>query len=180
LAAVHSETDKEWIKKKNQIIKEFSTYKVYDDYLAELIREIDFEGLHNSETMHQFIDKYREDIKLNPLKKLKIQAYEAVYNKNEGSIGHYYRNLYRIIRMIQEEGFDECEEKNEKEKKKYRGILRAQLSSFELMMIFYNISYSEKGKKFRSYLKNTNFFDDHLIQSEFIWANDKDELKLIN
>ncbi|PGW74546.1 putative phage abortive infection protein [Bacillus thuringiensis] len=33
-----------------------------------------------------------------------------------------------------------------RKKRKYRGILRAQLSSFELLVLFYNISYPEKGK----------------------------------
>lgn len=43
-------------------------------------------------------------------------------------------------------------------------------------MLFYNVVYSEKGEKFKSIIKGTNFFDDHLIESKFLWANDKVEL----
>ncbi|MEM5664342.1 putative phage abortive infection protein [Bacillus toyonensis] len=83
----------------------------------------------------------------NPLTELKHEAYETLYKKHENVIGHYYRNLYRIVKLIQNNVFDsESHERDNEEKRKYRGILRAQLSSFELLMIFYNISYSEKGK----------------------------------
>ncbi|MEM5591914.1 putative phage abortive infection protein [Niallia circulans] len=51
------------------------------------------------------------------------------------------------MKIIQETVFDDSSiENNEKEKKKYRGILRAQLSSFELLMLFYNVVYSDKGE----------------------------------
>ncbi|KJF45771.1 putative phage abortive infection protein, partial [Bacillus altitudinis] len=96
--------------------------------------------------------------------------------EHEEQIGHYYRHLYRIIKFIQDEHFSNNFIENEKEKKKYRGILRAQLSSMELLMLFYNVVYSEKGEKFKDILKGTNFFDDHLIESNFLWVNDKEEL----
>ncbi|MEH7328788.1 putative phage abortive infection protein, partial [Priestia megaterium] len=90
----------------------------------------------------------------------------------------YYRNLYRIVKLIQEIDFDsENSKANELEKRKYRGILRAQLSSIELLMLFYNVNYSKKGEKFKALLENTNFFDDHLVEKEFIWKNDKEQLK---
>ncbi|WP_408894665.1 putative phage abortive infection protein [Paenibacillus taichungensis] len=177
---IYNDTDEEWLKEKERTINEFQENIENDDRLSRLINRIDFEGMVRSNLQHIILDTYRENIFDNPLKNLKVQAYEAVYNKNENLIGHYYRNLYRIIRLIQDEEFDVIEDKNEKEKKKYRGILRAQLSSYELMMLFYNVTYSRKSEKFRTYLKNTNFFDDHLIQSDFLWGNDKEELELIN
>ncbi|MEK4110708.1 putative membrane protein [Paenibacillus sp. DS2363] len=181
LTSIYKDTDSYWINMKEQAMEEFyANMKEDPEYALKLLDEVDFEGLLNAKIDHYFLDLYNKNTKTEPLKDLKIQSYEVVYNANENLIGHYYRNLYRIIRLIQDETFDLDEEKNEKEKKKYRGILRAQLSSFELMMIFYNVAYSKKGEKFKTYLINTNFFDDHLIQSDFIWANDKDELALIN
>ncbi|PKG24401.1 hypothetical protein CWS01_07265 [Niallia nealsonii] len=47
-------------------------------------------------------------------------------------MGHYYRNLTRIIKLIDESIF------NDKEKEVYLGILRDQLSSDGLMLLFYN------------------------------------------
>ena len=78
------------------------------------------------------------------------------------------------------EKFYEDHIKNLAEKSKYRGILRAQLSAIELLMLFYNISYSSKGEKFRSLLMEKNFFDNHLVIEDFIWRNDFEELKKLN
>ncbi len=57
------------------------------------------------------------------------------------------------------------------------GILRAQLSSYELLMLFYNICYSDKGEKFKFLLESTNFFDNHLVEDDFIWENDIEQLE---
>ncbi len=127
-----------------------------------------------------FMNQLREATLIEPLFQLKKTVYENVYKEKEEQIGHYYRNLYRIVKFIQDEHFSNNSKENEKEKKKYRGILRAQLSSMELLMLFYNIVYSEKGQKFKAILKGTNFFDDHLIESKFLWANDKEELAALN
>lgn len=72
---------------------------------------------------------------------LKIRGiYKFWYEKNEHYIGHYYRNLYHLFKMIDKSILDQ----NEKEK--YADIVRAQLSSAELLLLFYNaISFSEKN-----------------------------------
>lgn len=128
----------------------------------------------SNEVINNFLDGY----KINPGHELKMYVYEKVYEEAENVVGHYYRNLYRIVKFIQESDLDiDNLEVNEIEKRKYYGILRAQLSSFELMMLFYNVNYSTKGEKFKTLLQNTNFFDDHLVEKDFIWTNDKEELK---
>jgi len=100
--------------------------------------------------------------------------YTKFYIEYEYLFGHYYRNLYRIVKFINESKLI-----NNDLKKEYRGILRAQLSSYELMMLFYNVSYSEKGKKFKEQLTNCNFFDNHLLTNKFIWNDDCEVLELI-
>lgn len=130
----------------------------------------------NDEWTIDFMKQLRKETLIEPLFQLKKLVYENIYKEKEEQIGHYYRNLYRIMKFIQDEHFSNNFKENEKEKKKYRGILRAQLSSMELLMLFYNVVYSEKGQKFKAILKGTNFFDDHLIESKFLWANDKEEL----
>lgn len=144
----------------------------YHDYTIN-IEEI-YSNLKNE--WATYLKKTREETLIKPLYSLKKTAYENIYKEHEEQIGHYYRNLYRIMKFIQDEHFSNNSKDNEKEKKKYRGILRAQLSSMELLMLFYNVVYSEKGQKFKAILKGTNFFDDHLIESKFLWANDKEEL----
>ena len=59
-----------------------------------------------------------------------IGAYGRFYESNEHEVGHYFRNFYRILKFV-----DESEVVNKEE---YSGILRAQLSSFELALLFYN------------------------------------------
>jgi len=132
------------------------------------------------EAKHNFFERLIFEFEKEPLYDYKINTFERIYNNYENSIGHYYRNLYRIVRMIQDHIFSEDEEINLNEKKQYRGILRAQLSSSELLLIFYNVVYSKKGKRFKELLLNTNFFDDHLIIEDFIWNNDNKELEKLN
>ncbi|WP_084245202.1 putative phage abortive infection protein [Planomicrobium okeanokoites] len=181
--ALERGTDKKW----NEI-KEFYIHKFEKDLSTNsvnyrgLLSQFNFVhyikyakkfGLKNDPVIQEFNKNYF----LEPLKTLKIQTYEKMYKENESIIGHYYRNLYRIVKLIHDQDFEEKPLENEAEKQKYRGILRAQLSSMELQMLFYNVTYSIKGEKFKNILKGTNFFDDHLAPEKFIWPNDIDELK---
>lgn len=74
--------------------------------------------------------------------------------KSTSKFGHYFRNLYHIVKFIDE---DEIEDKN-----KYIGILRAQLSNYEQAFLFYNCLTS-KGSGFKplvekfSLLENMNY-----------------------
>jgi uncharacterized membrane protein len=47
-------------------------------------------------------------------------------------VGHYFRNLYQIIKFIDDSELDDCD------KEKYARILRAQLSSDEIGVLFFN------------------------------------------
>lgn len=127
--------------------------------------------------MTDYREMMRKRVK-EPTENLIKYNYSRFYSKEENSIGHYYRNLYRIVKLIQEYEFSIDSSINQLEKKNYRGILRAQLSSYELLMLFYNISYSEKGKKFQKMLLQSDFFEDHIVFDKLIWkSNDDIELK---
>ncbi|MGN7403415.1 putative phage abortive infection protein [Cytobacillus praedii] len=100
-------------------------------------------------------------------------VYEKFYSKHQNIIGHYYRNMYRIVKLI-------IDNKLQKEDEKfYLGVFRAQLSSFELVMLFYNISYSEAGVKFKRLLRGKNFFQKHIPSELFINSIDMTILKEI-
>ena len=61
------------------------------------------------------------------------------YSQYDSNFGHYFRNLYRIIKFIDEYDFkfkDAVEDYNFKYK--YTSIVRSQLSDYELYWIFYN------------------------------------------
>lgn len=66
-------------------------------------------------------------------------VYENFYNSNSAYLGHYFRNLYRIVKLIDDSKVDD--------KKTYSGIVRAQLSRDELRLLFYN-GFSFRGDKF--------------------------------
>lgn len=151
-------------------------YKTRNLHHCYNITNVEFFENIEDEWVVNFMKQSREETFLNPLPFMKKSTYEKIYTQKEEQIGHYYRNLYRIVRFIEDEQFSNNSKENEKEKKKYIGILRAQLSSMELLMLFYNVVYSKKGEKFKEILKGTNFFDDHLIESKFLWSNDKEEL----
>lgn len=59
-----------------------------------------------------------------------IAPYEVAL---KGTLDHYYRYLYRILKFI-----DETELVDEEQKYRYASMFRAQLSEFELVLIYYN------------------------------------------
>ena len=66
------------------------------------------------------------------------ENYLRFYHGKQHEIGHYFRNLYNIIKFVHE-----SESPN---KKLYTNIVRAQLSSYELFFLFYNCL-SQMGKE---------------------------------
>lgn len=64
--------------------------------------------------------------------------------KNMWFLDHYFRHLYRIFKYI-----DDADDKliNSKKKYEYASIVRATLSQYELIMLFYNGFYHQKFKK---------------------------------
>lgn len=89
------------------------------------------------------------------VKEVLLFNYERIYKLHVRMLGHYLRNLYRIVKFIHESSL------SKEEKKNYIGILRAQLTIDELLIIFYN-ALSTRGKNFKEIIVEYNFFDDHL------------------
>ncbi|OEH86240.1 hypothetical protein BHU72_11940 [Desulfuribacillus stibiiarsenatis] len=59
-------------------------------------------------------------------------AYKEFYDKRQPHISHYFRVLYRTIKIVDDADFLTHEDKNN-----YIGILKDQLSSDELVLLFY-------------------------------------------
>lgn len=70
--------------------------------------------------------------------------YNAFYQEWQGSIGHYFRSLYNIIKFI-----DHSDLEN---KKFYTNLARAQLSIYELLFLFYNCEFGMGKDKFKPLL----------------------------
>ena len=56
--------------------------------------------------------------------------YETMYGSHEWLLGHYFRQLYHIIKFVNDSQIED--------KRRYCKFVRAQLSSFELSLLFYN------------------------------------------
>jgi hypothetical protein len=93
-----------------------------------------------------------------------LESYDIFFEKNQNNLGHYFRNLYHIIKFIDNAEIEK--------KKTYTNFVRAQLSSHELTLIFYNCLSDYGLEKFKpliekyALLKNINkgliFNEEHL------------------
>lgn len=94
-----------------------------------------------------------------------LEKYMEFFKDNVSDLGHYFRNLYHIIKFI-----DESKINN---KKRYTNFVRAQLSAGELALLFFNCLTELGNEKFKpliekySLLKNMDYSliynEEHLI-----------------
>ncbi len=86
------------------------------------------------------------------------EIYLIHYAKAQTDFGHYFRNLYRMIKIVDETDFfydikKVSEDEIFKIKYKYTSIIRAQISDYELLWLFYNCL-SENGiEKFKIFIE---------------------------
>ncbi|MBI5805383.1 putative phage abortive infection protein [candidate division TA06 bacterium] len=67
-----------------------------------------------------------------------IHAYEKFYDNNQPFVAHYFTNLYIMLKYIDNAEFIGSEDQVYKEKKYYTNIIRAQLSTYELLLLGYH------------------------------------------
>jgi hypothetical protein len=86
-------------------------------------------------------DKKKKDIKSH-IEELELinDSYLNYYELHQSDLGHYFRNLYHIVKFIKN---TDIENKNT-----YIGLVRAQLSNDELVMLFYNCISDYGSEKF--------------------------------
>ena len=90
--------------------------------------------------------------------------YMSFYIENRTKLGAYYRTLYRIYDLIDNSGIEE------KSKKNYLKIMRAQLTESELFFLRYN-ALSYHGHKFIKYINKYNILK-HLPAFELLEFKD--------
>lgn len=86
------------------------------------------------------------------------EHYKSVYQSMQTDFGHYFRNLYRIIKFVDENKFIENEEENFKIQYQYTSMVRAQLSDYELLWLFYNCLNANGKEKFKPYIEKFCLF----------------------
>lgn len=82
------------------------------------------------------------------------------FNKYQESLGHYLRTLYNIFMFL-----DNCT-LSKKMKDLYAKIIHAQLSNYELLLLFYTGNY-KYGNNFKTYATQYQLFDNIVIDKLF-------------
>jgi hypothetical protein len=80
-----------------------------------------------------------------------VAAYSEFYSYWDTNLGHYYRVYYYIFKFV-----DKSQLQNS-EKRKYANILRAQFSSEQLLLLFYNC-FVREGFGFKYYVNKYTLF----------------------
>ena len=74
------------------------------------------------------------------------QKYNEVYLANRDDLGHYFRIIYHIVRLIEDSEIED--------KILYIRLLRASLSNSEIILIALNCAYGEGKEKFKPLIEN--------------------------
>lgn len=93
--------------------------------------------------------------------------YSTFFNAFSSDFGHYFRNLYRIIKHIDSAEFSKKTLADFKIKYHYTSIVRSQLSDSELKVLFFNCINYHGIEKFKPLLEKYSFF-------KFINTNEDD------
>lgn len=84
------------------------------------------------------------------------KKYEELFDRYQHRVGYYFRTLYNFVKFVDEE---KDFPKDYEAKKFYTNLIRAQLSSDELGLLFYNCL-SERGAKFKCLVEKYELLED--------------------
>ena len=107
-----------------------------------IIRE---EKLKFTNTQYGITKEYWERIHGNKINKKLEVLYGLFFQRYHYVIGHYYRHLYHIINFVSE--FENSRNEFKGISKRYIDFIQAQMSSYELMLLFYNANLFPKLMK---------------------------------
>lgn len=97
-------------------------------------------GVILSALRNEYHDVFVREKKADEMRSAVI-AYERVYRGNQARCGHYFRTLYNIFKFVKKSDVED--------KKFYTNLVRAQLSSNELALLFYNCASPWGSVKFK-------------------------------
>jgi hypothetical protein len=90
---------------------------------------------------------------LNEIKLKTIEIYEDFYNYYHNTLGHYFRFLFNIMK------FTITSNLTVDEKSQYINLIQAQMSSYELGLVFYN-ALSKHGNRMFDWLEQYKFLEN--------------------
>ena len=80
-----------------------------------------------------------------------VYIYTIFWNTYRQALGHYFRYLYNLIRFV--------DSTDDIDKQRYIRIVRAQISDYELVIIFYNCL-TARGEKLKGYVEKYTLLDN--------------------
>lgn len=173
--------DEDYLMYINQEIEEYynpnsPNYCHPNDAKIEENRIRDNERLRYVNKFYQITKERWTEIKYLPINKRIEAVYGLYFQRYHYAIGHYFRHLYHIIKFAKE--FKPATEQHKDINKKYIDFIQAQMSSFELMLLFYN---ALAFPKLLDLLKEFNFLEN-LAEEDLIDIshNNIDGIKLKN
>lgn len=119
--------------------KQFDTPRIYRgresfSYFYDELRE--FYKRDTSNSLSQILgDEVSTAVDENNLSNKELvktinKSYESMFKKHQSSLGHYFRTIYNIIKLI--------DEREPKDQAYYANMVKAQLSTYEHLLLFYN------------------------------------------
>jgi hypothetical protein len=79
-----------------------------------------------------------------------VNGYEKLYDSIKSDMSHYFRTFYHIIKFIENSDIEN--------KKQYVSMARAQLSSYEQLLLFYNCLHQNGVEKFKPLIEKYALF----------------------
>lgn len=148
-----------------------STFKAKYPPLLRAGNRITIRYHHGREGLKVILYIIRNDIEPDGYLNIKIVAkkYNETYNRFVHFLGHYFRTVYHIYRLI-----DEKCPKDDDLSYHYARIVRSQLSNPELCLLSYNCIVGEGRYKFRELAEKYAIF--HNIHREVIDEYEQSEL----
>lgn len=121
--------------------------------------------VYGRRAMSQFVTKLRTmydrgDVNAPALQRIQ-KVYDRFHRGYHSQLGHYFRNLYHIMKFID----DSLASRDDK--KLYRRLIRAQLSSDELLLLFYNCLSKVGERKFKPLVERFSMLQ-HILKEELI------------
>lgn len=143
----------------NEIINSIETTSPILEYIEDdgrhiplpITHDIDTEVIKGRKCFNEFYERlkqiyYNDHRSLSPVAekdeiRLINELYNLFYSEHQYELGHYFRMLYNIIKFVKNS--------NVSDKYFYTNIVRAQLSSQELLLLFYNALSNLGNEKFK-------------------------------
>lgn len=130
---------------------------------GRLAQELNLITLNGRDVFKYHYNQFRNKVYVTDNLENTMKKYMEYWELVQTDFGHYFRNLYRIVKIVNETEFYTYEElrgkldensneyntKNFEVRYRYISMLRAQLSDYELLWLFYNCLSDNGSEKFK-------------------------------